>query len=68
MQDNLTVLILYWSKKDAKIKIYTMRTFPEKREERGWAHRAFDEWAGGFPRMQRRTSTRVYPQWVQIPL
>jgi hypothetical protein len=56
---------LYWSKKELKIKIYNMPTFPEEREERGWS-RAFDEWAGGFPRMQRFSSTRVYPQWVQI--
>ena len=66
MQDNLTDLILYWSKKEPKIKIYTMRTSPEKREGRGWVQR-FDESTGGFPRMQRFSSTR-YPQWVQIPL
>jgi hypothetical protein len=29
----MRVLILYWSKKEPKIKIHTMRTFPEKREE-----------------------------------
>jgi hypothetical protein len=34
MQDD-HIPFLYWSKKDAKIKIDTMRTFQDKREERG---------------------------------
>jgi hypothetical protein len=47
MQDNLTVLILYWSKKESKIKVYTMRTFRKNvKNEEGSS--AFDEWTGGF--------------------